>query len=244
MDYLTKYYKNLSEQLQEKVNFLQRQLNEGNPFTAPRQPSSSSSGSGLGRSSRSVSLGTPKPRQQGGDLVWVEEVPETKPKPKQGGDLVWVEEVPDSQKQSTPNSQQQSTKDALAQYGAQQFAKQATDLAFGGIFNQTQQDSTQQQPPQSPQPKPEEKEESRTVKYPWMGRSGEAKWNTSLENILMNQPANSYKPLQQDDGTYDMTNKDNPGPITPANWWLYKNSAFGGRKGTGSGGRFPFPNET
>ena len=39
MNYLTRYYKNLSEQLQEKVNFLQKVLTEAqnDPFTDPSQ---------------------------------------------------------------------------------------------------------------------------------------------------------------------------------------------------------------
>lgn len=36
--------------------------------------------------------------------------------------------------------QQQANKDALANYGAQQFAKNATDMAFGGVFNPQQGD--------------------------------------------------------------------------------------------------------
>ena len=48
------------------------------------------------------------------------------------------------QQQPVQQQSQQQTKDALAQYGAQQFAQQATNLAFGGIFNNPQQQAQPQ----------------------------------------------------------------------------------------------------
>lgn len=70
--------------------------------------------------------------------------------------------------QSQQQTSQQSTRDAMAQYGAQQFAQNATNLAFGGIFNnpQQQQQQVQQKPVQQQQQQP-------SPSTPFFQRAGE-----------------------------------------------------------------------
>lgn len=85
MHYLTNYYKNLSEQLQEKVNILEKALliEKGGPSPQPKpdlgypalKPRKTYPGPIPSRNGFTVP--GPKPEQQGGDLVWVKEVPDS-----------------------------------------------------------------------------------------------------------------------------------------------------------------------
>lgn len=81
-----------------------------------------------------------------------------------------------------PNQQasQQSTRDAMAQYGAQQFAQNATNLAFGGIFNNPQQQQVQQKPVQQQQ-----QQQKPSPSTPFFQRAGE-----TPEEIQQNQQQN------------------------------------------------------